>query len=428
MTHRVSRLLDHLKSHPGGDREIQNLRVIYDIKADLNVSTEKLNQVVVHFINDMIDGLNGNNSDFKMLPSFVYKGTTGVSGRYLALDLGGTNFRVICCTINDGVKTEDEQQKYEIPKKLMQRDATANDLFDFIAERVRRFVETATSLKDVGSETLPLGFTFSFPVEQKSISSGTLITWTKGFATSKTEGKDVVELLRAAFKRADLNIKVSALVNDTVGTLVAGYFENNAAEIGVILGTGSNACYWESVPQIRKLPSPAGWKGGTQKMCINIEWGNFDSSKRRVLPFTEFDNEIDKFSPNAGSQRYEKMVSGMYLGEIGRLVILKLVKHGVLPTIPSNVQPMSLTSADLSAIIGDDSQEFETTRNVFKKLYHYTLTAEQADTVRILFVSIAERSARLSAAGIAAILLKTGDVKGARVCCLLKFSPQHLFE
>eukprot|EP01061_Rhynchopus_euleeides_P041823 TRINITY_DN73111_c0_g1_i1.p1 TRINITY_DN73111_c0_g1~~TRINITY_DN73111_c0_g1_i1.p1 ORF type:complete len:497 (+),score=210.28 TRINITY_DN73111_c0_g1_i1:61-1491(+) len=417
MTHRLSRILEHLQeSHHGADQEVSNLRVIYNIKAALHLSVHKLNQIVVHFIGDMVNGLNSENSDFKMLPSFVYRGATQVTGKYLGLDLGGTNFRVIACTVRDGRVVEEEHKKFKIPQQLMSQEQTATELFDFIANCVRDFVETAPTLQGTAHEDLPLGFTFSFPVDQKSIDSGTLVTWTKGFSTSRTEGKDVVELLRSAFTRAGLKIRVNALVNDTVGTLAAGYFGDNAASVGVILGTGSNACYWESVPQIRKLPSPAGWKGGAEKMCINIEWGNFDSTKREVLPLTEFDDEIDKHSPNKGAQRFEKMISGMYLGEIARLLMLKLVRHGVLPTIPSIVAPLSLDSSDLSGVIGDTTESFQITRDIMKRLYKYDISTQQAETLQMLFASVAERSARLSAAGIAAILLKTGEISGTKIC------------
>lgn len=45
--------------------------------------------------------------------------------------------------------------------------------------------------------------------------------WTKGFSAGGVEGKEVVKLLQTAFQRKKLDIHVTALVNDTVGTLVA---------------------------------------------------------------------------------------------------------------------------------------------------------------------------------------------------------------
>ena len=57
------------------------------------------------------------------------------------------------------------------------------DLFDFVATSLKEFVEKEDN-KD--SDCPPvrrreLGFTFSFPVKQTSVSSGILMKWTKGF-------------------------------------------------------------------------------------------------------------------------------------------------------------------------------------------------------------------------------------------------------
>ena len=67
-------------------------------------------------------------------------------------------------------------------------------------------------------ETLPLGFTFSFPCRQKGLAVGELITWTKGFKCSGVEGQDVVALLKKAIdKRGDIKVEVTAILNDTTG-------------------------------------------------------------------------------------------------------------------------------------------------------------------------------------------------------------------
>lgn len=58
-----------------------------------------------------------------------------------------------------------------------------------------------------GSE-LELGFTFSYPVLQHSINSGTLITWTKGFQAEGLVGNDPAAFLQNAFSRRDVPIRV----------------------------------------------------------------------------------------------------------------------------------------------------------------------------------------------------------------------------
>ncbi len=42
------------------------------------------------------------------------------------------------------------------------------------------------------------------------------------------------------------------------------------------------------------------------------------------MVFVQEDREMDEETPNAGEYIFEKMVSGMYLGEIARRIILRL--------------------------------------------------------------------------------------------------------
>lgn len=45
---------------------------------------------------------------------------------------------------------------------------------------------------------------------------------------------------------------------------------------------------------------------------------------------TEFDVAVDELSLNPGKQRFEKMISGMYLGEIVRNILIDFTKRGLL--------------------------------------------------------------------------------------------------
>ena len=73
---------------------------------------------------------------------------------------------------------------------------TQEVLFDFIAKALADFVK-----KHNITNKLPLGFTFSFPVDQTSLTSGTLKRWTKDFTASGAVGRDVIEMLKEAFAR-----------------------------------------------------------------------------------------------------------------------------------------------------------------------------------------------------------------------------------
>jgi hexokinase len=116
-----------------------------------------------------------------------------------------------------------------------------------------------------------------------------------------------------------------ALVNDTTGTLIASAYTDPDIKIGCIFGTGCNAAYMESCGNIPKIAHMK--LEPDMPIAINCEWGAFDN-EHKALPRTPYDVIIDviidKESPRPGQQTFEKMVAGLYLGEIFRLTLLDL--------------------------------------------------------------------------------------------------------
>jgi hexokinase len=139
-----------------------------------------------------------------------------------------------------------------------------------------------------------------------------------------------------------LDVRVAALANDTVGTLVTQAYVDPDCYVSVILGTGTNAAYVEHTSAIPK------WRGpdATGDMIINMEWGGFDSLQRKTLPLTPYDRQLDRDAVHPGQQLYEKMISGMYLGEITRIILAHLVRqlHRVQRT-RAPVQPLETDAA-----------------------------------------------------------------------------------
>ena len=68
--------------------------------------------------------------------------------------------------------------------------------------------------------------------------------------------------------------KVVALLNDSVGTLAGGAYEDPNVRLGIILGTGTNACYVERVANLGAL-DPEVSASSRPEMMVNTEWGNF---------------------------------------------------------------------------------------------------------------------------------------------------------
>ncbi|CAN1314923.1 Hexokinase-2, chloroplastic [Linum perenne] len=315
-------------------------------------------------------------SELKMILSYVDSLPSGnEKGLFYALDLGGTNFRVLRVQLGGKedrvIATESEQ--VSIPQDLM--FGTSEQLFDFIANGLARFAE-----KEGGEFKLPngrereIGFTFSFPVRQTSIDSGLLIKWTKGFAVSGTAGRDVVACLNESMERQALDMRVSALVNDTVGTLAGARYWDDDVMVAVILGTGTNACYVERTDAIPRLHDAMSSSGTT---IINTEWGAFSNG----IPLTVFDRDMDEASINPGEQIFEKTISGMYLGEIARRVLLKMAEEGDLfgtSTVPDKLStPFSLRTPDLCEMHQDNSDDLQTVGATLYNVTGVTITSRE---------------------------------------------------
>jgi len=291
------------------------------ILAEFEIQPSAYPALVEDIHRQMTAGLAGEDSSLKMIPSYADAATGRECGRYLALDFGGTNLRIVMARLEDGRIQERIQSANN---RLNEKTPTGEALFRQVAEYLGKFLREHNLLPAPGEPALPLGFTFSFPVQQTSIASGTLIHWTKEFIADRVEGHDVVELLTTALRQCGLEhaVRVVAIVNDTVGTMAAHSFEHPETAMGVIMGTGTNACYRERINLIPKLRNPPPGKSHT---IINMEWGNYDH-----MPATRFDEALFSSTGHGGKMRFEKMTSGRYMGLLVRDIIRKLIADRVI--------------------------------------------------------------------------------------------------
>nr|XP_048303773.1 hexokinase-3 isoform X5 [Myodes glareolus] len=294
-------------------------RILEETLAPFRLSFEQLKMVQAEMRTAMIKGLQGEASSLRMLPTYVRATPDGSErGDFLALDLGGTNFRVLLVRVAEG-SVQITNQIYSIPEYAAQ--GSGQQLFDHIVDCIVDFEQS----QGLSGQSLPMGFTFSFPCKQLGLDQAILLNWTKGFSASGCEGQDVVYLLREAIRRRQaVDLNVVAIVNDTVGTMMSCGYDDPRCEIGLIVGTGTNACYMEELENVTSVP------GNSGHMCINMEWGAFGDDGSLGMFLTSFDDSVDQASINPGKQRFEKMISGMYLGEIVRHILLHLTGLGVL--------------------------------------------------------------------------------------------------
>ncbi|MED6158616.1 Hexokinase isoenzyme 2 [Stylosanthes scabra] len=390
-------------------RRAKALAIVKEVEEKCATPLGKLRQVADAMTVEMHAGLaSEGGSKLKMLITYVDNLPTGdEEGLYYALDLGGTNFRVLRVQLGgkEGGIVNQEFTEVPIPPNLMV--GSSNELFEYIASKLAKFVaEEGPDFQIPPGRQREIGFTFSFPVMQTSIDSGNLIKWTKGFSIDDTVGKDVVGELTKAIAKEGLDIRVTALVNDTVGTLAGGRYTDKDVIAAVILGTGTNAAYVERAQAIPK------WHGVLPKsgeMVINMEWGNFRSSH---LPLTEFDQALDIESLNPGEQVFEKIISGMYLGEIVRRVLCKMAEEASFfgDTVPPKLKvPFTLRTPDMSSMHHDKSADLSVVGNKLKAIFEIADSSLESRKVVIELCNIiATRGARLAAAGILGILKKLG--------------------
>jgi len=362
-----------------------------------SISVNDISVMIEDFHAEMGKGLSGDESSLKMIPSFIDKPKGNEAGEFLALDLGGTNFRVLTVRLDGrGNARVPFASKFAIPQKDMQGTGVA--LFDFIVGCIDAFL---TENHVDRSKTYDLAFTFSFPVEQTSIAAGKLIVWTKGFTATGVQGQDVILLLNEALRRKDIScINITALANDTVGTLAARSYTDPACDLGVIMGTGTNACYREAASRIEKLNT----LNANGHMIVNMEWGNFDKVR-----LTRYDRLLDKASVNPGAMYLEKMVSGMYLGEIARLVLVDLIRRGLIfvnetPAAGYFQERGSLKTEDMSRIEGDRADRLDGVALFLEQNGFSNITLHDKILLQRLCRIISARAARLGATAISAVL------------------------
>ncbi|CRH00898.1 hexokinase, putative [Plasmodium relictum] len=353
---------------------------------------------------------------FKMLDSCISDIPSGKEkGTYYAIDFGGTNFRAVRASLDGNGKIKRDQEKYSLKftgtfsheKGLLDKNATATQLFDHFAERIKYIMGEFNDLDN--KEIKHVGFTFSFPCTSPSINCAILIDWTKGFETGRAtndpvEGRDVCKLMNEAFARSCVPAKVCCVVNDSVGTLMSCAYQKGKSTppcyIGVILGTGSNGSYYE--PEWKKYK----YSG----KIINIEFGNFDKD----LPLAPIDLVLDWYSSNRSRQLFEKMISGAYLGEIVRRYMVN-----VLQSSSSKKMWISDTfnSESGSVVLNDTSKNFEETKKVAKDAWDIDLTDEQVYALRKICEAVYNRSAGLAAAVIAAIAKRIKIIEHSKFSC-----------
>ena len=400
-------------------------------------------------------------------------------GEFFGIDLGGSNLRVMWVHLGaaPGEIIAQDVQEWPVPEECY--DTGNGRLMNWVAERAEEVIlrhplknnsknriDSDDDDKSGGAQDVVVGFCFSFACDQRSLSDGKLLLWTKSFKGSGLIGKDVVVALKEAFSVRGISVSIPALMNDTVATLVALSYTEPTTKAGIILGTGTNCAYVEKKKKIKKLllsspvdgkerkqqqqqggggdsgkklllslpvdgeeskqqqggggDSGSGSDSSPSSMVVNTEWGDFAGTEVSILPRCEEDIWIDCASTNPGHGLLEKLIGGLYCGNVVRRILLKLMEYGGLfgglrggHGIGSLIaNEGAFTTAAVAAIDQDTSVNLEVSRELLVSalgLDRRRVSFKDLQVVQEVCGMVARRSARLCAAGIAAVIEQCDD-------------------
>ena len=266
------------------------------------LDNEQLKGIAHAFREKVEEGLNKNNAEIQCIPTFILPKATDVKGKALVLDLGGTNYRVAIFDFST-------EKPIIYPNNGWKKDMSIMKSPGYTREEL--FKELADLIVEIKrEEEMPIGYCFSYPTESIPGGDARLLRWTKGVdireMVGQFVGKPLLDYLNEKNKIRFTGVKV---LNDTIASLFAGLTDKSYdAYIGLIVGTGTNMATFIPSDKITKLDPECHVQG---LIPVNLESGNF------YPPFlTAVDDTVDATSDSLGKQRFEKAVSGMYLGDI----------------------------------------------------------------------------------------------------------------
>lgn len=307
---------------PGGSAEINNennVRVKNFLKNNgLDVDSIDTQKILDDMLHHMDEGLAGRESSLLMLPTYVNAGRPiDPVNPVIAMDTGGTNFR----TAHVQFDKEGVPEISEIIRKGMPGAKSEVNNDQFYGEIIGAI--DLLNGKSPLDQVRRLGFTFSYPFEAIPRPDGSidakLLRWTKEIKAPRIRGRELGRDLKARFV-GRYGIENITFVNDTVATLLAAKigkpFDANTQYVGGINGTGTNFALNMPVNEIANVDHSI-LVPGQERMVVNTELGNFSE-----VPQSAFDKKVDDSTEKPGEHKYEKMISGGYLGEVG-LVVLK---------------------------------------------------------------------------------------------------------
>jgi hexokinase len=366
-------------------------------------------------------------SNISMLPSYQHTLPTGFEkGDFLALDVGGSTFRVALirlCGKKENGESDMQIRRIRnvvIDKKI--RDLQGEAFFDWMADRIADMLAEYNHINGTTNARLPMGLAWSFPVEQTSPRTGKLLAMGKGFcATHGCEGDDLSGLIMRSCNKKGVNVEMRAIVNDGSATLVSQAYRDPTARMSLILGTGMNASVYlpTSSLSLEKFgPRPASWFASAKHVLVNTELSMYG---KNTLPITRWDEHLNATHRLPDFQPLEYLCTGRYLGEIVRLVLLEAISTAGLfdGHIPEHLaEPYSLDTRVIAAFEADTSPSLSNASAAFLAAHHVP-SPSSADWHFVLTLAqlVSRRAQAYLATSLHALWMLRTEAEGLKPAC-----------
>lgn len=354
-------------------------------KYSLRASDIDFQHLVDLFTAEMRNGLEGKESTLRMIPTYIEADNEFLTEvPVLAIDAGGTNFRSAMVRFTREGKLEmTDFVNGRMPG--LDGEVSKEEFFRTLAGYIRPIAEKCDRI----------GFCFSYPTEILPDKDGILLQFCKEVNAPGVIGQLIGKNLLGTLGMPGKKI---VLLNDTVATLLAGKSASAGKTydsfIGYILGTGTNTCFIETNRNILKKPG----LDPDKSQIINIESGNFGKQQR-----SELDIAFDNTTANPGNYTFEKMFSGGYMGGLCLFILKRAAEEGLF------------SKESAGCIMGTDHLTSEEASNYALHsgrgkgpLEIYITDERDRDSCAAIIDCLIERAAKLVAANLSAVVLKTG--------------------
>lgn len=191
-----------------------------------------------------------------------------------AIDFGGSSLKLstVKITYTENMETPEFASLNEVIYPYLAEDRDdikRKEWYVWVSEKVKQYFESQRKggiLNDMISNThistinpgirnsskLFAAFTFSFPIKQEKLNSGTVLGKGKDFFFLDTDflnpKNDIVELLNGQFQKDGINVEINCLLNDVVATWAAAVGQGMVDPVSLIVGTGTNAGFVIKTP------------------------------------------------------------------------------------------------------------------------------------------------------------------------------------